>query len=252
LEQRLGASLFERGPAGYRPTPAGSELLAAAEGMADAVEALEERRLRRSSARLGGLLRVTAPDDMVRAILLPVIAAFQGEHPQVQVELAVDNRALNLSRREADVALRATREPPAQLTGRRAAGLASAAYAAPGLTDRALAALPWIAWHEESGPAAYARWLEAQGLAASPALRCGSMLLQAEAAAAGLGAALLPCFLGDGQPGLRRLTAPLPELASELWLLAPSEVRRRPEVRAFLDRTFAAVKALRPRLEGRV
>jgi DNA-binding transcriptional LysR family regulator len=251
LEQRLGASLFERGAAGYRPTPIGSELLVAAEDMSAAVDSLEERRRGHDGPRLGGLLRVTAPDDIVREILLAVIAGFQAEHPQVQVELAVDNRALNLSRREADVALRATREPPAQLTGRRVAGLASAVYAAAGLAARPLAALPWIAWNEESGPPAFARWLEAQGLAAAPALRCGSMLLQADAAAAGLGAVLLPCFLGDSQPQLRRLTQPLPELASELWLLAPSEVRRRPVVRAFLDRAFTALKALRPRLEGR-
>jgi DNA-binding transcriptional LysR family regulator len=114
-----------------------------------------------------------------------------------------------------------------------------------------LASLPWIAWSAESGPPAFARWLEAEGLAQKPALRCASMQLQAEAAAAGIGAVLLPCFLGDATEGLRRLTPPLQPLASELWLLAPTEVRRRPVVRRFLDRAFTGLKAMRPRLEGR-
>jgi DNA-binding transcriptional LysR family regulator len=271
LEQRLGASLFERGAGGYRPTAAGGELLAAAEGMAEAAQALDERRQRQSGERLSGLLRVTAPDDLVSHILLPLIAGFVAEHPEVQVELAVDNRQLNLSRREADIALRATREPPSHLAGRRAAHLASAVYAATplagqSLDDRPLAGLPWIVWLEETGPPAFARWLEAEGLAEEPVLRCASMQLQAEAAAAGIGAVLLPCFLGDSMPSLRRLTPPLQPLASalrrltpplqplasELWLLAPTEVRRRPVVRRFLDRAFAAVKAMRPQLEGRI
>ncbi|HKY94142.1 MAG TPA: LysR family transcriptional regulator [Kiloniellales bacterium] len=252
LEQRLDSSLFERGAGGYRPTAAGGELLVAAEGMAEAVQSLEERRQRRSDERLSGLVRVTAPDDLVSYILLPLIAGFLAEHPEVQIELAVDNRALNLSRREADVALRATREPPSHLAGRRASHLASAVYAAMPLAERPLASLPWIAWSEETGPPAFARWLEAEGLARKPVLRCGSMQLQAEAAAAGIGAVLLPCFLGDATPALRRLTPPLQQLASELWLLAPTEVRRRPVVRRFLDRAFAAVKAMRPRLEGRI
>jgi DNA-binding transcriptional LysR family regulator len=252
LEQRLGASLFERGAGGYRPTAAGAELLAAAEGMAEALQGLDERRQRQSGEQLSGLLRVTAPDDLVSHILLPLIAGFVAEHPGVQVELAVDNRALNLSRREADIALRATREPPSHLAGRRGSHLASAAYAAMPLADRPLASLPWIAWPEETGPPAFARWLEAEGFGGTPVLRCASMQLQADAAATGIGAVLLPCFLGDATPSLRRLTPPLQQLASELWLLAPTEVRRRPVVRRFLDRAFAAVKAMRPRLEGRI
>jgi DNA-binding transcriptional LysR family regulator len=252
LEQRLGASLFERGAGGFRPTASGGELLTVAESMAEAVRGLEDRRQRQGGERLSGLVRVTAPDDLVSHVLLPLIAAFTAEHPAVQLELAVDNRALNLSRREADIALRATREPPPHLAGRRASALASAVYAAPTLAGRPLAGLPWIAWTEGSGPPAFARWLETEALAAAPVLRCASMQLQAEAAAAGVGAVLLPCFLGDATAGLGRLTPPLQPLASELWLLAPTEVRRRPAVRRFLDRAFAALKAMRPRLEGRV
>jgi len=251
LEQRLGASLFERGAGGYRTTVAGSELLAAAEGMAEAVRALEDRRERRAGERLSGLVRVTAPDDMASHILMPLVADFLVEHPQVQIELAVDNRALNLSRREADVALRPTREPPSHLTGRRLSQLASGVYAIAALAGRPLADLPWIAWTADNGPPAYARWLEAEELAAAPVLRCASMQLQAEAAATGMGAVLLPSFLGDATPGLVRVTPPLQPLASELWLLAPTEVRRRPAVRRFLDRVYAGVKAMRATLEGR-
>lgn len=247
LESRLGASLFERLPTGYAPTALGSELIATAERMDQAAARLEETLSDGSAAHLTGTLRLTAPDDIAEFLMLPILAEFRARHGEVEIELVIDNRNLNLTRREADVALRPTSQPPAHLFGRRAAALAAAVWGPPALLDRPLEALPWIAWEEGTGPADYQDWLLRQVPGARRVLRTASLLGQARAAAAGLGAAVMPSFLGAAL-GLRRLTPPLPELDSELWLLTPSELRRRPVVRHFLDFAFAALKAQRGRL----
>lgn len=252
LEANLGSSLFERQTSGYAPTALGAEILAAAERMEQAAEQLAERLASSQGegrqARLSGTLRLTAPDDVAQLLLLPIIAAFRREQPEVEIELTVDNRLLNLTRREADIAVRPTNTPPEHLIGRRSARLATAVYGPAALAGQPLDSLSWIGWEEGAGPAAYAAWLRRSLPGRRPAFRTGSLLQQAKAAAEGLGAAIMPCFLGDSDARLSRLTAPIPELATELWLLTHAEIRRRPVVRHFLDQAHAELKAQRGRL----
>jgi len=248
LEGRLGASLFERLPSGYAPTALGSELLATAERMDQAAARLEETLADGAAPHLTGTLRLTAPDDVAQLLVLPIIARFRAEHGEVEIELVIDNRNLNLTRREADVAVRPTRAAPPHLFGRRAASLGAAVYGPAAPAERPLGELPWIGWEEGTGPPSYLDWLQREVPGARRVFRTASLLGQAQAAAAGLGAALLPCFLGDSLPALRQLSPPLAELDSDLWLLTPSELRRRPVVRHFLDFAFAELKAQRARL----
>lgn len=247
LEGRLGASLFERLPSGYAPTALGSELVATAERMDQAAASLEEGLSDGSATHLTGTLRLTAPDDIAQFLVLPIIAAFRARHAEVEVELVIDNRNLNLTRREADVAVRPTQAPPPHLFGRRAASLAVAVYGPAALAEQPLDGLPWIGWEEGTGPTSYLAWLQQSVPQARRVFRTASLLGQAQAAAAGLGVAVMPCFLGEAL-GLARLTPLLPELVSDLWLLTPSEIRRRPVVRHFLDDAFAALKGQRGRL----
>ena len=65
--------------------------------------------------------------------------------------------------------------------------------------------------------------------------RINTVLGLAEAAAAGIGLALLPCFIGAATPGLTRLAGPLPELANGIWLLTHADLRQTARVRAFMD-----------------
>jgi DNA-binding transcriptional LysR family regulator len=83
-------------------------------------------------------------------------------------------------------------------------------------------------------------------------LRCNSWLAQLAAARAGLGLAVLPCFLADPEPALQRALPPEPGLASELWLLTHPDLRRTARVRAFMDRLAASLRKERGRLAGRL
>jgi len=253
IEGRLGTRLFERQGGNYVTTTAGEDLLRTAERVEAEVEALE-RRLSGQDLRLTGALRLTAPDDIAEVMVMPALAGFRARYPDITVELIVDNRMLNLTRREADVALRPTRRPPETLAGRRIARLASAVYAAAGPTppdEEELATQRWIAWEEGAGPPAAARWLADNVDRHNIGFRSNSLFNQASAARAGLGLALLPCFLGDGDAGLQRIGAPVPALDTELWLLTHPDLQRTARIRVLLDLLYDRLRQQRRLFEGK-
>ena len=257
IEARLDARLFERRSGSYVTTAAGEDLLRTAERVEAEVEALE-RRLSGRDLRLTGTLRLTAPDDIAEVLLMPLLAAFRRAYPDITVELVIDNRMLSLTRREADIALRPTREPPDTLVGRRVATLASTVYRASSATivgEKDLAAetfadVPWIAWDEGAGPPAVAQWLQRRIDHSAIVYRSNSLLNQASAARAGLGLAILPCFQADPDSGLHRVMDPPAELDTGLWLLTHPDLRRAARVRALLDLLYEALKAMEAELCG--
>ena len=242
LERTLGVQLFERLPGGYVATEAGERLVSAAERVeAEALAA--EREITGRDARLCGRLRVTCSETLAFRLLTAEIARFRGLHPGIQIELMIDNRQLDLARREADVALRATRPSQGDLFGRKLADLAWAVYAAPGyLAEHGAPAGPsdlarhaMIGWDPAGAPARAAEWLAEKVPDAAIAYRSSSLINQLVAAAAGLGVAVLPCYLADPEPGVRRVLPPLPELTRELWLITHKALKGTARVRAFMD-----------------
>lgn len=241
LEAALGVRLIERGGRGMAVTPAGEELQRAAETMHEAAEATVNRIAGRD-LEPAGLIRITAPDDLADSILMPLFADFRARYPRIRLELVTDNRFLNLTRREADVALRPTRTPPETLLGRRVAKIASAAYASPALAKTPLDAQNWITWEEGLGPSTHGKWLTRILGPGQPVLRVNSMRSLGEAAARGLGAALLPCHLGDPDPRLVRILAPQEEWDSDLWLLTHPGLGSVARIRLLTDELFRALR----------
>lgn len=247
LEKELGTRLFERAASGYSPTAAGEDLRRVAERIEDEIAGLD-RRLAGRDQTLSGLLRLTAPDDVMERLVIAPLARFRQRHPDIRLEAAIDNRNLNLTKREADIAIRPTKRPPESLVGRRIGPLAVAVYAP--ADDSGGDDLPWIAWEEGTGPASDARWLARQGPEETVVYRSNSLLNQLTACRLGLGRALLPCFLGDTAEGLCRLTPPLGELETDLWLLTHRDLRRTARVRALMDWLFEDLKDARALLAG--
>jgi DNA-binding transcriptional LysR family regulator len=130
FEKRVGLRLFERLPSGYVLTPGGEELIAAARHLEDTIIKVE-RKLAGQDARLSGSLRVTTTDTLMASILPRMLAEFRAAHSGVQIEIAVSNLMFNLSKRDADVAIRPAKDPPETLVGRRMAKVAFAIYGSP-------------------------------------------------------------------------------------------------------------------------
>lgn len=238
-EAALGAKLFERLAAGYRPTDAGQRLIEAAERMETEALALD-RELTGHDTRLTGTLRVTASETLAFGMLTGEIARFRARHPGIVVELLVDNRVLDLSRREADVALRATRPSQGDLFGRKLADVrwcfygARAAGTAP-KSRRDLERREIIRWAEATQPTKAAAWLAKNLPDAPTGYRTGSLVNQFMAARAGLGLALLPCYLGDSDAALARVLSPLADLTTELWLVTHRSLKDTARIRAFME-----------------
>lgn len=249
LEASLGSKLFERLVTGYRATDSGQRLLEAAERMETEALALD-RDLTGRDTRLTGTVRVTASETLAFGALAGEIAQFRGRHPGIAVELMVDNRMLDLSRREADIAFRAARPAEGDLFGRKLADVVWRFYAAPAYLDargkprtlRDLDKHDVIGWGEATQPTKAAAWL-AKNLTKAPAgYRTGSLVNQMLAAKAGIGLALLPTYLGGNEAGLAPVMAPLADLRTELWLVTHRSLKDTARVRAFMEIVGDGVK----------
>ena len=254
IEEQMGARLFERFRDGYVPTPAGETAAAAATRLEDEVLTLE-RRLSGQDLKPSGIVRITTTDTL-GTILMRYLPAMRAAHPKIQFEIAISNAMANLTRREAEIAIRPTPEPPEILVGRRVADIAHAIYGSRAYLsrheDKDLSAHDWIALDDALASTVIGRWIHENLRAAHFTCRVDALPTLRDAALAGLGLALLPCYLGDPASGLRRLTPKtLAEPRSALWLLTHDDLRRTARIRATLDflaKAFASERAL---LEGR-
>ncbi|WGF87743.1 LysR family transcriptional regulator [Marinivivus vitaminiproducens] len=244
-EAQLGVRLFERLPGGsYRATAGGERMAAAAERMEDEALAVQ-RDIAGRDHRLSGRLRLAASETLANRLLVGHLAAFRKAHPGIVLDLSVDNRVLNLARREADIALRPIRPKESALWGRKLADVAWTLFAAPEYLDAhsgrfsssaGLDRCALIGWEETARGIKAADWLSRAAPQEAFAYRTNSLVNQAAAARCGIGLALLPCYLGDSDSGLARAFAsPIPELTGELWIVTHSDLKRTARIRAFFD-----------------
>jgi DNA-binding transcriptional LysR family regulator len=253
FEKQLGLRLFERLPTGYVLTAGGEELAAAARNIDEAVTTLE-RRLAGQDLRLTGTVRVTTTDTLMGSILPEILAGFRQSHPGIQVEITVSNLMLNLTRRDADVAIRPIKNPPPTLVGRRVARIAFAIYGSPRYLERhgakELGKHLWVGPDDSLADTSTAHWMRAKLPESEIVLRADSLLALRQAAQAGLGLAPLPCYLGDTAPDLRCVHRPIPEMETALWVLTHEDLRHTARIRAFTEFAANAFQRLRPLLEG--
>jgi DNA-binding transcriptional LysR family regulator len=250
IEAAVGARLFERSRAGYEPTEAGSEMVALAETMADSIVQFE-RSVAGRDGRPTGELRVTTVHAIGQSFLPAIIAQFHAQNPGVIVELILSREILNLSRREADVAIRLTNEPPETLIGRRICWVRWALYRRRDLVlslgASGIDPAPFVGFGDQAGPASARRWIAANIPPRRIAAKVNSIHAMHDLVVQGLGWAVLPCFLGERSPALIREGAILTDLDIGLWILTHTDLRRSARVRVFMD--FAAAELGRRRRE---
>lgn len=253
VEAAVGARLFERSRAGYEPTAAGEEMIALATTMADSITEFE-RRVAGRDIKPTGELSVTTPEALGQHFMPAIVAQFQALNPGVVVELILSNQTLSLSRRDADIAIRLTNDPPETLVGRRICtgrwGIYCRRDVAAALGAGPIDSVAFIGFGGGFGTASGRRWIEANVRPERLAAKVNSVYCMLELALQGFGAALLPCFLGDRSPDLARIGYPLPELDVGLWMLTHSDLRRSARVRAFMDFAGAELAKHRRAIEG--
>ncbi|MGR3812640.1 MAG: LysR family transcriptional regulator [Cognatishimia activa] len=248
-EVALGERLFDRLPSGYVPTEAGREAVRTAEAM-ERLDSELDLKIAARDDRIKGRLRVTAPQLFIQRVLGGILAEFTEAYPEVDLELVATNDTLNLAQREADVAIRFSKDPPETLVGRRFIDQKGAVYATPELIARdpgGEAPLDWVKFAHWPGPPAEIK-------AVRPNLRVrltvDDMAAAIGAVRAGIGATRMACFLGDTDPALVRVPG-MPRFDYlPLWLLTHADLRHVPRIRTFMDFTAARLGKLRPVFEG--
>jgi DNA-binding transcriptional LysR family regulator len=253
VESAVGARLFERSRTGYEPTAAGEEMIALAATMAESV--LEfERRVAGRDIKPTGELSVTTPEAIGLHFMPAIVAQFQAQNPGIVVELILSNQPLNLSRRDADIAIRLTNDPPETLVGRRICTGRWSVYCRRDLIAEHgsdfVDSVAFIGFGDNFGPAPGRRWIEANVRPGRLVAKANSAYCMLQLALQGFGATLLPCFLGDRCPDLTRVGYLLPELDVGLWMLTHSDLRRSARVRAFMDFAGGELTKHRRAIEG--
>lgn len=247
LEAALGASLFTRSPGGLRATPVALSLVPHAEAMASAAGALR-RAASGEAAEARGAVRVTASEMVGVEVLPAALAAFREAHPRIDLELVISNRTADLSRREADVAVRMVKPTQASLVARRIGAVRIGLHAHPHYlklhgTPRSLDALRD---HAIIGfdTAASVRALPDLPFDLSRdmfAFRCDSDVAQHAALKAGLGVGFCQLPLGR-RDGLVPLLGDALSFTLGVWLVMHKDTRNSRRVRLLYEHLAAHLK----------
>ena len=253
LEKRLGTRMFEKLPSGYRLTPAGAEVLELAKQMEASSHQLETRVLGRDQS-VRGLLRVTLAPPLATHLLVPDFADFARLHPDIEMEILSSGELANLTKREADVAIRVVYDRktlPLNLNGLKGPELFGAVYIS---RDRLAAwsagardAMRWIFISLHGKP----DWASEGDLRTTAVpFRTTDAQAQIVAVRQGLGITTLPCFVGDTDPLLVRVPGTDLHLYGSLWLLTQGETRKTKRVRLFTEFISRRLATYAPLLAG--
>jgi DNA-binding transcriptional LysR family regulator len=255
FESQLATRLFDRNRDGYTLTEAGRQMLPSAERIEREISALE-RGMVGQDERLEGVVALTFTDIHITRILMPALTALCTQYPGIELSINVDSRALDLSKREADIAIRGlvqSTQPPEHLLGINVAPITLASYVAiehehrldPERNDTNPR---WLSFdnrkvHEELIARSHYPHVPAWG-------SFSSMELLIQAAHEGLGLAMLPTYAGDSDPGLRRLTHPDLHHVANLWLLCHPDLRENARLKVVRSALIEAMKKHRSLFDG--
>ncbi len=235
LEQRLGVHLFTRTPVGLRITDDGRSVLGRIERVASEIDSLE-RGLHGQDQRLEGLIRLTLPDALAVGFVMDDLARFTARYPGIDLELMATYEALDLGRREADMALRITASPPEFLVGRNLGAFALTVYGARDyLAEHDPVAHPEdCCWIGLGGAPFDDEWRATISPNIPSRMHSQNVLLRVAAVRAGVGLALLPCGLCDTDPLLVRVPGAAVVLGDPIWLLTHPDLRGAARIRLLL------------------
>jgi DNA-binding transcriptional LysR family regulator len=255
LEEKLQVRLFDRTPDGYSLTDAGRLMVAGAERVETEMSALE-RGLLGQDERLEGTVRVTCTDSYLSDLITRSLAELCAQYPAIELEITTSYRTFDLSKREADIALRLFRpqkRPADHLLGKKLVSVAYGNYVAIAHAERLDPELVgnetrWLGWNE---PGLDEVWLRETSYPKVPLWgRFGTVELQLQATHAGLGIANLPCVTADRDPGLRRLASADVRTYFDIWMLSHPDLRDTARLQRARELITCAVQAEGPWLRG--
>jgi DNA-binding transcriptional LysR family regulator len=231
LEEQLGVRLFDRTGEGYLMTHAGGIATGHAEKMEAIVRALEQQ-IEGSDRRIEGPVRISALDALIDALVIPFLPRLIGRHPGLELTLSSSIDAVDLSKRETDIAIRPSRPTEPDLIGRKLGRAAMAIYAA---RDSTFGSQPPVIGLPRDRQHMQFASLLARLFPGSPVIaRANTERHIHQLTRAGLGLGLIDCFVGDADPTLKR-ARPDPVDFYDIHVVIHMDLRSLPRVRTVLD-----------------
>jgi DNA-binding transcriptional LysR family regulator len=241
LEEALHLKLVERRPRAYYLTPDGEHIAEIGKRM-ELDSFAVERSATAGQSSISGEVTISAPPSMAAALIAPRLGELRGNYPDLHISLSGDTRNVSLVRREADIAIRLSRPLDAELVVRKLATVTFFLYASPAYLaannadDRA-----YIAYDASMADTPQQTWLHTQAGSHPIVLRSNDLAIQAAAAVAGVGIAVLPEFMGSQNERLIQVPHKGEAPKREVWVAVHSDLRHAPRIQAvmaFLGKCF--------------
>ena len=249
LEAELGSRLYLRNVRGYALTRVGQALLESVEVMhreADAIARIADGQ----DLEMSGV-RIATADALAKYVVLPATARLAAEQPGLCLEVVSDTRQHDLSRREADIALRIGASLDTRLVGRKLTGIGFGLYGArPRPKKLALDHAEFVTFDEVVGKLPHEAWLAEHAPNARVVLRSNRQETLTEAVRLGLGLGILPCLVAEAASGLERWFGPDEVFTRELWLLVHPDLQTSRRVRAVMSVIGSFVEKHSARIAG--
>lgn len=256
FEEDRAVRLFDRSPTGYSPTTECEKIIKSARMIEQNVAQIE-RSIAGQDSRLSGNISVTTTDSFLETVLADIIVDFCNVNSSITVDITVTSNRLSLSNQGADVAVRASRNPPEHLTGVRVAEVAFSVYGRardlgtpPPTSENAFSEFRWIAPGDALSMSPAAAWMKKHVPSDRVRISADTFVAMRSCARFGGGLATLPCILGDHDASLARVCPPVKEMETSLWILTHPQVRKAARVKEFTRHLGHRLRECRDRLEG--
>lgn len=250
LEVAVGETLFVRRPGRLDPTQRAHDLYAAVAGMKHAVVGAQNL-FSGAEERVVGTVRVAASEVYAYHVVTPILATLLGEHPDLEIALSVSNRADNLLRRDADIAVRFFRPEQDDLIAVHVGDTELGLYAHESYLDRFgeptgfdVPEGAFVAgFDRDTWPVGTFLKTPVPDLQVRFRLRTDAMLSRQAAVETGCGVGVFLADVAAERPGLRRVLADRFGQPQQVWLCAHAELRRSASMRVVWERLESRLRA---------
>ncbi len=248
LEKRLQVRLFERSRKGYSLTEAGEEIVARVEGIEDQIFEIE-RKLLGKDIRLSGNLKISTTDTIGYYWLPPYIKEFKEQYPDIVIDLDIQTRFTNLTKREADIVVPAVNMQPDFMVGRKLARIYFRLYASRGYaekhgvpaTEQEFSDYQFLVPNEALATLSVSQWLKKYVPSRCVAAASDKLSTLFKFAQQGLGIAALPHYVGQSDENMVEILELPGDCHRNVWILTHPDLRNTARVRAFMQFMYQSI-----------
>lgn len=245
FEQSIGSRLFERQSTGYVMTHAGERLLEHALVMEDKAQEVS-RTMFGLDTQLQGRIRITGEHNVLSE-LVPYLSTFKQTYPKIELQLSSSIALADLTAREADIAVRLTLAPPDFLIGRKVLPLTLGLYASCEYLDNNPEVNHLILQNTQDKQSG---WAKRHFPDAEVSVVVNEITVMTACANNHMGVALLPCYIADKFPDLRRLPHEIKQSSWGIWVLSHADLRETTKIRVCREFLIDIISKMKPLISG--